>query len=176
MKNLTRIGIIACSTLLMWSCGGETSSQTEETTEEVANVEGMTMVNLRDNGFEGAIFLPNEDFGAPEFERTNWGSLQIRVGDRFGMELQQEPMSIEEKKAELMDEQVYTVEFIEDTPNLLFWKKSIPDSGIDPEFQFFYLYQADGFNVEIKSFASEQFSESAVKKMIQSAKSYDHTK
>jgi hypothetical protein len=176
MKRIKRIGLIAFSTVLLAACGGESSSQTEETTEETVNVEGMTMTNLRDHGFEGSIFVPNEEFGAPEFERTNWGSLQIRVGGRYGMELQQEPMSVEEKKAELMDEQVYTVEFIEESPNLLFWKKSIPDSGIDPEFQFFYLYQADGFNVEIKSFASEQFSESAVNKMIQSAKSYDHTK
>ena len=34
MKNIARIGIIAFSTVLMWSCGGDTNSQTEEVTND----------------------------------------------------------------------------------------------------------------------------------------------
>lgn len=174
MKKYRIAAAIAVATLL-GSCGGSSNEgDKSQVVEEVVSYEGMNKLNLREHGFEGIIYIPNEEFGQPIIERTNWGSVKISVGERFGIELQQEPLSYDMFMSELMEAQVYETEFLEQNPPLMMWKNSIPNSGTEPEFHFFYAYSKEGFNISITSFQSEQYSESAVKKMIQSAKSYDH--
>jgi len=174
MKEFRFIAVIAVSIFLV-ACGGGAAKQDDASvTEEIVSYEGMRKLDLRESGFEGTIYIPNEEFGQLIIERTNWGSVMISVGDRFGIELQQEPMSFESRMNELKEDQVFETEFLENTPPLLKWKNTIPDSGIEPEFHFFYSYSKDNFNVSISSFQSEQYSESALKKMIASANSYNH--
>lgn len=160
--------------IFLAACGGSTDGSTVEETEEVVSYEGMNKLDLREHGFEGIIYIPNEEVGQPVVDRTDWGSVRIAVGERFGIELQQEPISYDMFMTELMEAHVYETEFLEQVPPLLFWKNTIPESNIEPEFHFFYTYSKDGFNISISSFQSEQYSESAIKKMIISAKSYDH--
>jgi hypothetical protein len=175
MKKFKLLVTILLTSIVV-ACGGSSNDETgTQDGESVVSYEGMTKLDLREHGFEGTIYIPNDDFGQPIIERTNWGSVMIKVGERFGIELQQEPLSYDMFMSELMEDQVYETEFLEQTPPLLFWKNSIPDSGIEPEYHFFYTYSKEGFNVSISSFQSEQYTESAIKKMITSAKSYDHS-
>ena len=174
MKKIKIVALFIVTTLFA-ACGGFTDGDAENSSkEEVVNYEGMNKLDLREHGFEGIIYIPNEEFGQPIIDRTDWGSVRITVGERFGIELQQEPISYDMRMSELMEAQVFETALIDETPPLLFWKNTIPNSDIEPEFHFFYTYSKDGFNVSISSFQSEQYSESAVNKMIISAKSYDH--
>lgn len=174
MKKFKLLLAIALTSVVV-ACGGSSDGGSgSQESEEVVSYEGMTKLNLREYGFEGTIYIPNEDFGQPIVERTDWGSVKIAVGQRFGIELQQEPMSYDMRKSEVMEAQVFETELLEDEPPMLVWKNTIPESGIEPEHHFFYLYSKDNFNVSISSFLSEQYSKSAIDKMVIAAKSYDH--
>ncbi len=176
MKRIKLLGIIAFSTLLTACGGSETAKENTEVAETTeVSTEGMQMVNLRDNGFEGAIYIP-KDLGAQEITRTDWGSVRIKAGDHFGIEIQNEAISFDMKTSEIQDNQVYKIDFISQEPPLLFWKKSLPDGSLEDEYQFFYTYQEGGMNIEIKSFDSEIYSKSDIEKMIASAKTFSHEK
>lgn len=176
MKKIFSISLIGLA-LLFSACEGNADSNTEvegtetnETTTE-SSEENLNAIDLGEYDLPGNISIPTDESGKAEISTTDWGSVEIRVGNRYGVELVPFGMSVDEVRAELESDLVYEINFIETTENLLFYEKKIKDSDIDAEYHFFYTTEFDGDILEIKSLG-ESYSKSAVESMIVSAKSF----
>ena len=174
MKKINLIGFFLFSLILI-SCGGETATnegEADATTEEVAtdDMKGMMMANLNEYDINASIYIPDESKGKAEFNATDWGSLEISVGKRYGVEIVPFGMTIEEKKEELAGDLVYTIEYIKDEADCIVYKKSIADSEVEAEVHFFLNIDLGGDVYEVKSLNDQAYNEKSIEKMISSAK------
>ena len=97
-------------------------------------------------------------------------SIVISISDWYGIEIVPFGISIEEKKAELTADLVYSVEYLTEEENLIMYKKTIAESDVDPEFHFFMTTEINGELVEVKSAGDQTFTKKQVEAMINSAK------
>lgn len=171
MRKLRLLSLFAIIVLFS-ACGGgeEKSSATEEETLN-ENYDKMIQTDLSEYGLNATIYIPDESKGKAEISETSWGSINIEVGENFGLEIIPFGMSIEDKKIELQGDLVYNTEYIEQTENLLVFTKVIKDSDMEPEVHFFYVTKVDGEQVEVKNTKDRTFRKEAVDKMVESAKS-----
>lgn len=176
MKTLNKFLFLALITGFV-ACGApkeeaqeETNSESTENVEEAADLAGMEEVSLADYQMESSISLPMDR--KPDIVATDWGSIEIRIGDKFGIEILPAGISVAEHKEELASDLVYNIEYLEDSENLVVYKKSIEGSDIDAEHHFFMNFEADGELYEIKSLADMSFKKPQVDKMVNSAKSF----
>jgi hypothetical protein len=157
------------------------SSQEEKTETEAADttivaedatiaLEGMEEQSLSEYELPGSIYLPMTQ--KPEIIATDWGSLEIRIGDNFGIEILPSGLSVEEHREELSKDLVYTIEYLKETERLVSYQKSIKDSDIKPEHHFFMNIEANGELYELKSLAEGSFSKGSIDKMIKAANSF----
>ena len=173
MKKLFPISVIAFS-LLMIACNQTTQNSADsanEATEQAADTEGMKSVDLSEYDIDANISLPDESKGEVDILATDWGSVEIRVGNRFGIEIVPYGMTVEEKKAEIEGDLVYQTNFIEESESLIVYERNIKDSEIEKEYHFFFNSESNGDLFEIKSL-DEKYSKSAIELMVQSAKSF----
>lgn len=179
MRTL-RISLFTLSILSLIACGGEASKEAgseEDTMTDEAAMEGednydqMTKVNLSDYDIAASIYIPDESKGKSEIQATDWGSITINVGKNFGIELVPFGMSIEEKKAELDGDLVYTVEYLEETPESIYYTKTIRDSDMEPEYHFFSNKEIEGDIIEVKNIEDGMFKKTAIELMMKSARS-----
>ena len=174
MKKIIPIAVLGLSIFLAACENSSTTNDTEESTEAVEETKAaanMEALDLSEYGMPATIPIPDASKGKAEVNMTDWGSLEIRVGNRYGIELVPYGMSVAEVKAELESGLVYEINFIEATDQLLFYEKQIKDSDIAPEYHFFFTAEMQGDIVEIKSLG-EAYSKGAVEAMIASAKSF----
>ena len=151
----------------------ETTVETEEVTaDEAADYSGMQKLDLSDYAIAGSLYIPNENKGKAKINETAYGSVQIVVGDRFGLEIVPFGQSLEEKKAELSNDLVYELNVIEEDENYMMFEKSIKESDVEPEYHFFMNVELDGEIYEIKSITDNAYSKAAVESMLKSAQSF----
>tara|TARA_R110000868_G_scaffold121081_5_gene321287 strand:+ start:55 stop:576 length:522 start_codon:yes stop_codon:yes gene_type:complete len=171
MRKLRLLSLFALIVLFSACGSGEekSSAKEEETLNE--NYNKMIQTDLSEYGLNATIYIPDESKGKAEISETSWGSINIEVGENFGLEIIPFGMSIEDKKIELQGDLVYNTEYIEQTENLLVFTKVIKDSDMEPEVHFFYVTKVDGEQVEVKNTKDRTFRKEAVDKMVESAKS-----
>ena len=158
--------------LFIFGCGekGNSDSASEET-NQAADYEQMREIDLKENGLEASIYVPDERKGKLMVESTAWGSTIIQVGERFQIEVVPFGLAVEEKKIELDGDLVYEVEYLEETENLIKYSRTIRDSDQDAEYHFFMNKEINGELIEIKSSKDQSFSAKDVDLMIESAQS-----
>jgi hypothetical protein len=179
MKIKNTLCILAVSTIMM-ACGGnqqkdatESNSETEGT-ENASEMDLNTMaeVDLSDFDLNASIYIPDDSKGKPEINTTNFGSIQIVVGKDYGIEIVPFGLTVSEKKEELEGDLVYDIEYLSESDNSIYFKRTIKDSDVKAEFHFFMTKEINGDLIEIKSL-NQTYSERAIEKMIQSAKSLE---
>ena len=166
MKKLT---FIAFTILGLIACGGGENSSKENTTDESAMSEeskreadykGMEMLDLTPYDIYASIYIPDASKGKPEISTTDWGSIEIVVGKNYGVEVAPAGLTVEEKKAELEADLVYSIEYIEDSPDKIVYKKVIKQMAENsddykPEVHFFMNVDTGGEMFEVKSLNNE---------------------
>ncbi len=172
--NKSKVVFVLIASLFLFSCGGtaetkEESNSTEELSAE--SYEGMTEISLSEFGLEATIQIPDESKGKAEITETSFGSIQIVVGKNYGIEIVPFGLSIDEKKEELAGDLVYNVEYLTENPNLIEYKRTIKESDVEEEYQFFMNKELNGEVYEIKSISEMSFKKFALKSMVNSAKS-----
>ena len=175
MKKIISIAVLGLSLFLTACENSSPSNEAEESTETVETstpAANMEAIDLSEYDLPATISIPDASKGKAEVIMTDWGSVEIRVGSRYGIELVPFGMSVADIKGELESDLVYEINFLEATDNLLFYEKQIKDSDIDPEYHFFYTAEMEGDIVEIKSLG-EAYSKGAVEAMIASARSFE---
>lgn len=161
----------------LFACGDKTPESTEETVTETVveenNYKGMEMVDLTAYDIPASIYIADKDKGKQVFNPTSRESLEIEVGKKFGIEITPFGFSVAEKKEELSNSLVYSVEFIEDSPNKIVYKKTIPESDLDPEFHFFYTTSMNGDTYSVESL-NKAYTEKSIQKMVSAAESLEY--
>ena len=174
MKTIKFIGAIAISMSLFACAGAATAESSEENTEKSAQAEvdyeGMELVDLSEFLVNASMQLPDESKGPRKIQNSATESIEIMLGDKFGIELIPFGLSITEKQEELNGDLVYNIEYLEETPDKIVYKKTIKDSKIEPEFHFFLTKEINGEPFSVKSL-NKAFRKKAIEKMVLSAES-----
>lgn len=175
MKTKNLLLIIGLAILLA-ACGGNTENKTEAKKAETKNstevdYSQMQKVSLMEYNIPAEIYIPNESKGKAMITESASGGVEIKVGDRFGIEVVPFGLSKDEFKAELENDLVYSIEYLEEDEQSILYKKSIKDSDIAPEYHFFLETEINGDLYEVKSLNEMEFNESAAGEMLKSAKS-----
>ncbi|MBL4708631.1 MAG: hypothetical protein JKY48_09365 [Flavobacteriales bacterium] len=173
MKKIKSIALFTLA-LGLFACGEETKTSEESTTATTAEVpaddyKGMEIVNLATYGIDAEMYIADATKGKQEFRTTEWESLEIEVGKKYGIELVPFGLSVAEKKEELAGDLVYTIEYLEDTPSKIIYKKIIANNDIE-EIHFLVNVDINGEPHTIKSL-NKNYNEKAIQKMAMSAES-----
>jgi hypothetical protein len=167
---------IAGLATLMAACGGNAEKQskakdnTENSTE--ADYSKMQLLSLSEYNIPAEIYIPDESKGQALINESPTGGVEIKVGDRFGIEIVPFGLSKEAIKEELDNDLVYSIEYLEEDDQSILYKKSIKDSDIEAEFHIFLENEINGEIYEVKSINEMEFKESAAKEMLKSARSF----
>ncbi len=177
MKLIKPFCILSLS-IFLFACGDNPTAESneDEATEQIESTEeealsNMTSIDLSEYDLAASISIPDESKGRAEVNATDWGSIAIKVGAKYNLDILPFGISVAEKKEELASDLVYEIEYIEETESSILYKKTIKDSEIEAEYHFFLTKEIDGDIVEVKNGAEESFSQRAIEKMMQSANS-----
>lgn len=172
--------LLAASLFAFTACssggGNADAESTEETTMEEAvemdtDYTGMVEVDLNEYGVMASLMVPGDDKGRLEVSETSWGSIEVRVGEKFGMEIVPFGLSLEEGKAELDQGGVYTIEVLEENESMILYKRTIPNAEVKDEVHFFMTHTIDGEIYELKTMADMELKEAHVREIMKSAMS-----
>lgn len=175
-KVVYALSLFAATALV--ACGGDNTNtennNAEEQlneTEETVNTAGMHAVDLIEYDIAASIMVPDDTKGKTEISATDFGSVQIIVGKRFGVEIVPFGMFLDEAKDALVNS-VLNNEITEEGDNFFVYKQSIPDGNGEEWFHFFYNAEVNGEVYEIKSLSNEKFKASHINKMLTAAKTF----
>jgi len=174
MKKL--LYILPIALLPMLSCGGS-GEQTE--TEEEGIVEGSAeeaeasgvSTDLSEFGMDYTIILPEKSNVQTEISANDWGGIDIKQGEGFMLSIAYGEGDIDLLKFDMEDDLVYKSEILEDSENLILYKREIEGSGMDPEYHFMYVLRLEGDAIEVQNSKDATFGEEAIKAMLTAAKS-----
>ncbi len=161
------------------ACGGDAktadaSSETSETAEITASAEadyeGMKLTDLTEFGVFASLQIPDGEKGPVKIENSATESVEIMCGTKYGIEIIPFGLTVAEKKAELDNDLVYTIEYIEDTPEKIIYKKAIQDGDMESEYHFFLTKEIDGEPYSIQSL-NKVYRQKSIEKMVVSAES-----
>ncbi len=174
MKKLKYICLFVLS-ISLFACGGETKSTEGETTESntessSTDFKGMELVELSQYGIDASIYIADATKGKQDLRLTDQESLEIEVGKRYGVEIVAYGLTVAEKKEELAGDLVYEIEYIEDSPNKIVYKKTIKDNEVEPEVHFLLTTELNDEPYTVQSL-NKVYNEKAIQKMITSAES-----
>ena len=172
MKQLT-FAFLSIVFLAFTSCGGSSESNDgqQDSTEvsQSSDVSGMTSLDLSPHGMDLTIMIPDESFGKPMITENAMGGVDINVGENFGISVLFGMGDVMLMKSDLENDLVYDHNIILDKEDLLMYEKSIPESGIDPEFHFYYTTLLNGETYDVQNMTDRSFSKAAIERMIISA-------
>lgn len=177
-KKIKFLGLFVLAASIM-ACGGDqktTDGETETTKEnemEAAkpDMTGMEEIDLTEYDIPATIYAPDESKGKRTITATEWGSVQVESGKKFGIEIVPFGMTIEEKKAELSNASVYTIDIISEDANSIVFSKAINGTELEPEIHFFMTKEINGDVYEIKSL-DNSYNQKAIEKMVNCANSF----
>lgn len=159
MKKLILL-LAAPAILTMVSCGGSKKDAT-------VSIPGMTEVNLKINGNQLSIMVPDSTKGKMEMIEQSWGATEIKVGKDFQISISEGEGDIALTKSDIAGNDVNKFKrFVKDEPALLFWESEITG----PEFHFYTIVKPGTVSYLIEDIKGEVFNEKAVQTMIDAAK------
>ena len=166
MKNLTYIILIALLAFTT-SCGDSGPNVDTAVDENETKLKGYEELDLTPYGFEMALMVPNAvDNGEAEVIETERGTLEIKVGKSFGIEIMFGDGNIELLKQDLKESLVFTSEIIKEEEDALIYTQDIPDAGIKTTTHFFYKKQLGNDSYEIRDLIDEEYGMALIEKML----------
>jgi hypothetical protein len=177
MRITWKLMLMLCTVFVFAACGSsETSAEdeagTETTAEELPRVlaNGTNLLDLSDYYLPFSLYVPDSTKGYPEVIETGYGETIVRVGAMYNM-LIAEGGDVAAKKAEVMDDLMYTNTIVEEGDDYFLYKSEIKDSFLDPEFHFYAVKQINGITFEFRDNKDEgPYAESIARLMLESVK------
>jgi len=147
--------------LTILSCGGSKKD------DAAVSIPGMTEVNLKINGNQLSIMIPDSTKGKMEMVEQSWGATEIKVGKNFQISISEGEGDIALAKSDITGNDVNKFKrYVKDEPTLLFWESEITA----PEFHFYTIVKPGTVSYLIEDIKGEVFDEKAVQTMIDAAK------
>ena len=150
--------------------GGESTEEGQDESTESAMVGAET--DLSPYGFNYVITLPDSKSSELMLSENDWGGLDIMKGEMFMLSIAYGEGNLDLVKSDLQGDLVYKSEILEDDGDHLLYKREIPDSGMEPEYHFIYVFKAGSDIIEIQNSKDASFNEEAIRAMLMSAKSF----
>src|SRR4051812_13520261 len=101
-------------------------------TETSAVMPGMMEQNLKINGSNLVVMIPDSSKGKAEIVEQSWGAVEIKVGPDFQISIEEGDGDMALTKSDIKDAAVFKFQrYLKDEPSLLFWEAKnadIPDS------------------------------------------------
>ena len=150
--------------ILFTSCGGSK-------TEESSPIACMMVVDLKINGNDLSVVVPDSSKGKMEMVEQSWGATEIKVGADFQISIEEGDGDVALVKSDVTGNEVFKLQrYITDEPTLLFWEEKNADLP-SARFHFYTIIKAGASNYVIKDIESgEAYNEKAVQTMIDAAK------
>jgi len=156
------------------SCGGDSQSAdgvVVEDNNEAPKLKGYEELNLSEWGYNLSVMVPNaEANGAPEVVLTERGTLEIKVGTAFGIEIMYGEGDVELLKMDLKEDLVFSHEIIKEEENALIYSQDIPDAGVKTQNHFFYKAVVGADVFEVRELLDGEFGKGMIEKMLAAAK------
>lgn len=169
MKKLFFLFTVVFS-ILMAGCG-------DKEKDKAVSIPGMTLVDLstQEFNFPVTILVPDSSNGTITITPQNWGAVEIKVGEEFQISVEQGDGENDDlkliKSTEIDANEVHKVKrYITDEPNLVFYETQMLGSD-KSSFHFYGVFKSGDKNYVIEDIKGDDFTEEAVKKMLDSAKS-----
>lgn len=172
-KLLSIIALIAAITVACDNANSTKEHSSEDTiaTEDASTaIEGFEVVSLEDYDLNFDIQLP-EGGQAISIQTSPSGDVLFNDGKHFSFSITPFGFSLEELKAELDNDLVYSINYVEEGTDYIIFEKTIADSDVEKEMHFIMVKEKEGELYEIKSSTDQVFKKHHIDKMIQSAKS-----
>ena len=158
MKKILLL-LAAPAILFFASCGSKT--------EETAAMPGMTEVQLKINGNNLSIMVPDSTKGKMEMVEQSWGATEIKVGKDFQISIEEGEGDVALTKSDIAGNDVNKFKrYVKDEPTLLFWESEITA----PEFHIYSIVKPATVSYIVKDIAGEMFGEAATQTMIDASK------
>lgn len=119
----------------------------------------LSMGDLATLGVDSVAVKWNEEFG--------W--LEVRAGDHFGLTISEEPGDLERLKADLDRSTLQTHELLRDSSDILVYRSQFPDEAI--VFHHFYRsMEVDGRSFVVQDGPDGQYNEADVRRMVEAVR------
>lgn len=128
--------------------------------------------DLSEYGLNYTIVLPDDQSTQTDIMANDWGGIEIMKGENFMLQIAFGEGDIELLKSDLNSDLVYKTEILEESPDLILYKREIPNTEMDPEYHFMYVHREGSDAIEIQNIKAATFNEEMIRKMLQSAKSF----
>ncbi len=168
MKKLFFLFAIVLTTVIT-SCG-------DKEKDKPLSVPGMTLIDLskQEFNFPVTILVPDSTNGPMTITPQNWGALEIKVGDGFQISVEQGDGENDDlkliKSTEIDANEVHKVKkYMTDEPNFVFYETQMLGTE-KSSFHFYGVFKVGDKNFVVEDLKGDDFSEEAIKKMMESAK------
>jgi hypothetical protein len=136
-----------------------------------SDVPGMSQYDMSSLGVPITMNVPDTTGAKLETVSQGSGTIEIKSGKDFQLSITPGEGDFALKKSDISSDEVKKFKrYVVDEPTTLIWESQV--SGLDPEFHFYVVAKAgkDSYLIEdIKD--GDAFSEAAIKKMVDAAKS-----
>lgn len=160
--------IIAIASVAMFACG-DGGTPVEDPGHGFVVGEADSLIMLDEPGFQIGFLLPKDLMIANDAQvglNTATGTMEIRLGAKFQLDITQEALDIEGLKAELADDQFFSYKFMDETETSMMYQPVLPDGQA-----FFYHYVEeltfDSVVYAVRTPATGEFALESIKKMKQ---------
>jgi hypothetical protein len=169
MKKIFKMFSVTLAFGLLISCGGAK-------VEPIVAPPGMIALDLNSYGKSFVIFIPDTSNTKMSVIENQSGALEIRVGNTFGICINEQAGDIALKKEDLKGDDVNRFKsFITDEPTAIMWESEITA----PEYHFLVnmkIGTADYCFEDIRSTENDPFTKESIQKMFESAKNIKEKK
>src|SRR5688572_19713223 len=131
---------------------------------------GMREISLMPQGLFITLQIPDSTRGKLEVSNENDGTTHVQVGKNFHISIYEgaEANRMELERGDIMGNEVNKFKrFLIDEPNTILYESEI----VAPEYHFFTIVSAGDKTYVVQDAKDEKFSEDAIRKMLESAKS-----
>lgn len=154
--------LVAPACLILGSCG--------DSKTEAVSVPGMMEMNLKINGNDLSVMVPDSTKGKLEMVEQSWGATEIKVGADFHISIEEGEGDIALMKSDITGNDVFKLQrYLKDESALLFWEAKNADMP-DPRFHFYSVVKAGSATYIIKDVErAEPYNEKAIQEMLDAA-------
>lgn len=157
------LSIVACN-----QNGKDSKKETTANQQQSIDSSKYRTIDLSEFNINRSILVSNE---APaNIQQSAVGTVEITIGEKYAIEVVPNPISVEEKKMEVESDPLYSINFLEQTEQLLFYSKEIKNSGIEPEYHFYILLENSNNPIAIKTQEMLQLSKERAEAILESFK------
>lgn len=172
MKKAKYIFPVLLSALIACGGGGEQAAENDENAATETEAVSGSETDLTEYGMPFSITVPDGGNSQTEIMANDWGGIEIVKGESYMVSIAFGEGDVDLLKFDLEEDLVYKSTILDEGENFMLYKREIPESGMEAEHHFMFVFDAGEDAVEITNMKDVIYSEEAARAMLNSAKSF----